>query len=104
MRAGRSTASLSTVLQGTAGTVRVPARCADCYVVDTLNRAGVESTSGDPERGAVMEPQHGERPHLPGPSPYPIAFAAGIASILVGLIVNPLLVAPIAPGIPTTSG
>src|SRR5256714_3437695 len=99
MPAGRSTASRSTVLQGTAGSVRVPARCVDCYVVDTRNRAGVESPSGDPERGAVMEPQQGERPHLPGPSLYPIGFAAGIACILVGLIVNPLLVAPIGAGI-----
>jgi Rieske Fe-S protein len=42
-----------------------------------------------------MEPQHGDRPHLPGPSLYPIGFAAGVACILVGLIVNPLVVAPI---------
>jgi Rieske Fe-S protein len=42
-----------------------------------------------------MEPRHGERPHLPGPSLYPIAFAAGVACILVGLIVNPKVVAPI---------
>jgi Rieske Fe-S protein len=43
----------------------------------------------------VTEPQHEERPHLPGPSLYPIAFAAGVACILVGLIVNPTLIAPI---------
>jgi Rieske Fe-S protein len=42
-----------------------------------------------------MEPQHGDRPHLPGPSLYPIGFAAGVACILVGLIVNPTLIAPI---------
>ena len=42
-----------------------------------------------------MEPQHGDRPHLPGPSLYPIAFAAGVACILVGLIVNPTVIAPI---------
>jgi Rieske Fe-S protein len=42
-----------------------------------------------------MEPQHGDRPHLPGPSLYPIGFAAGVATILVGLIVNPRLIAPI---------
>jgi menaquinol-cytochrome c reductase iron-sulfur subunit len=42
-----------------------------------------------------MEPQHGGRPHLPGPSVYPIGFAAGVACILVGLIVNPKTVAPI---------
>jgi len=43
----------------------------------------------------VTEPQHEDRPHLPGPSLYPIAFAAGVACILVGLIVNPTLIAPI---------
>jgi menaquinol-cytochrome c reductase iron-sulfur subunit len=43
----------------------------------------------------VTEPQHEDRPHLPGPSLYPIAFAAGVATILVGLIVNPKIVAPI---------
>ena len=42
-----------------------------------------------------MEPQHGDGPHLPGPSLYPIGFAVGVACILVGLIVNPTLVAPI---------
>jgi menaquinol-cytochrome c reductase iron-sulfur subunit len=43
----------------------------------------------------VTEPQHEGRPHLPGPSLYPIAFAAGVATILVGLIVNPKIIAPI---------
>jgi Rieske Fe-S protein len=43
----------------------------------------------------VTEPQHGDRPHSPGPSLYPIAFAAGIACILVGLIVNPKIIVPI---------
>jgi Rieske Fe-S protein len=43
----------------------------------------------------VTEPQHGARPHSPGPSLYPIAFAAGIACILVGLIVNPKIIVPI---------
>jgi Rieske Fe-S protein len=47
----------------------------------------------------VTEPQHEDRPHLPGPSLYPIAFAAGVACILVGLIVNPTLIAPIGAGI-----
>ena len=42
-----------------------------------------------------MEPQHGDKPHLPGPSLYPIGFAAGVACILVGLIVNPKIIAPI---------
>ena len=43
----------------------------------------------------MTEPQHGDRPHSPGPSLYPIAFAAGIACILVGLIVNPKIIVPI---------
>src|SRR5262249_47001598 len=47
----------------------------------------------------MMEPQHGDRPHLPGPSLYPIAFAAGVACILVGLIVSPLIIAPIGAGV-----
>jgi Rieske Fe-S protein len=51
-----------------------------------------------------MEPQHGNRPHLPGPSLYPIGFAAGIACILVGLIISPTLVAPIGAGIAVLFG
>jgi len=51
-----------------------------------------------------MEPRHGERPHLPGPSLYPIAFAAGVACILVGLIVSPKLVAPIGAAIAIVFG
>jgi Rieske Fe-S protein len=47
----------------------------------------------------VTEPQHEGGPHLPGPSLYPIAFAAGIAVILVGLIVNPTVIAPIGAAI-----
>jgi Rieske Fe-S protein len=43
----------------------------------------------------VTEPRHGDRPHLPGPSLYPIAFAAGVACILVGLIINPKIIVPI---------
>jgi quinol---cytochrome c reductase iron-sulfur subunit, bacillus type len=52
----------------------------------------------------VTEPQHGNRPHLPGPSVYPIGFAAGVACILVGLIVNPRLVAPIGAAIAIVFG
>jgi Rieske Fe-S protein len=51
-----------------------------------------------------MEPQHGNRPHLPGPSLYPIGFAAGIACILVGLIISPRLIAPIGAGIAVLFG
>jgi Rieske Fe-S protein len=52
----------------------------------------------------VTEPQHGDRPHLPGPSLYPIGFAAGIACILVGLIVNPKIIVPIGAAIAIVSG
>jgi quinol---cytochrome c reductase iron-sulfur subunit, bacillus type len=51
-----------------------------------------------------MEPQHGDRPHLPGPSLYPIGFAVGVACILVGLIVNPKLIAPIGAAIAIVFG
>ncbi len=43
----------------------------------------------------MTEPQHGDRAHSPGPSLYPIGFAAGIACILVGLIINPMVIVPI---------
>ena len=42
-----------------------------------------------------MEPEQGGRPHLPAPTLYPVGFAAGIACLLVGLIVSPKLIAPI---------
>jgi Rieske Fe-S protein len=43
-----------------------------------------------------VEPHPGEdRPHVPPPSLWPVGFAIGIACILVGLIVNPLLIIPI---------
>ena len=53
----------------------------------------------------MTEPHHGDdRPHLPGPSLYPIGFAAGIACILVGLIVNPKIIVPIGAVIAIISG
>jgi Rieske Fe-S protein len=52
----------------------------------------------------VTEPQHEDRSHLPGPSLYPIAFAAGVACILVGLIVNPTIIAPIGAAIAIVFG
>jgi Rieske Fe-S protein len=43
-----------------------------------------------------VDPHPGEdRPHVPPPSLWPVGFAIGIACILVGLIVNPLLIIPI---------
>jgi menaquinol-cytochrome c reductase iron-sulfur subunit len=41
------------------------------------------------------EREHGSKPHLPAPTVYPIGFAAGVATVLVGLIVNPRVIAPI---------
>jgi quinol---cytochrome c reductase iron-sulfur subunit, bacillus type len=52
----------------------------------------------------VTEPQHGDRPHSPGASLYPIGFAAGIACILVGLILNPKVIVPIGAVIAIVSG
>ncbi len=51
-----------------------------------------------------MEPQHGDRPHLPGPSLWPVGFAVGVACVLVGLIVSPRLVAPIGGAIAIVFG
>jgi Rieske Fe-S protein len=43
-----------------------------------------------------VEPHPGEdRPHVPPPSLWPVGFAIGIACILVGLIVNPIVIIPI---------
>jgi menaquinol-cytochrome c reductase iron-sulfur subunit len=52
----------------------------------------------------VTEPQQGDSPHLPGPSLYPIGFAAGIACILVGLIINPKVIVPIGAAIAIVCG
>src|SRR5919204_1446230 len=51
-----------------------------------------------------MEPQHEDRPHLPAPSLYPVGFAAGVACVLVGLIVSPTFVAPIGGAIAIVFG
>jgi menaquinol-cytochrome c reductase iron-sulfur subunit len=32
--------------------------------------------------------QHGEHPHLPGPSVYPVGFAIGVACLLVGIVIS----------------
>ncbi|MGZ8707933.1 MAG: QcrA and Rieske domain-containing protein [Gaiellaceae bacterium] len=52
----------------------------------------------------MTEPQHGDRPHSPGRSLYPIGFAAGIACILVGLIINPMVIVPIGAVIAVACG
>jgi Rieske Fe-S protein len=36
-----------------------------------------------------------EQPHLPPPSLWPVGFAIGIAVLLVGLVINPKIIAPI---------
>jgi Rieske Fe-S protein len=43
-----------------------------------------------------VQPEHGDdQPHLPPPTLWPVGFAVGIAVVLVGLIVNPLVVSSI---------
>ena len=43
-----------------------------------------------------MEPQTGDdRHHLPPPTLWPLGFAIGIAVVLVGLIVNPVVISSI---------
>jgi Rieske Fe-S protein len=46
-----------------------------------------------------VEPEHRDQPHLPGPTVYPVGFAAGVATLLVGLVVSPTVIAPIGGGI-----
>src|SRR5438270_5212289 len=36
-----------------------------------------------------------DQPHLPPPSLWPVGFAIGVAVLLVGLVINPTIVAPI---------
>jgi Rieske Fe-S protein len=56
----------------------VAGSCGSCYVVDTVERPGIESAH-------VNEP---ETPHLPPPSLWPIGFAIGVACVLLGLVVS----------------
>ena len=42
-----------------------------------------------------MEPEHRDQPHLPAPTVYPVGLAAGVATLLVGLVVSPTVIAPI---------
>jgi Rieske Fe-S protein len=43
-----------------------------------------------------VEPVNGDdRPHVPPPSLWPVGFAVGVACVLVGLVVDPLVVVPI---------
>jgi len=40
-------------------------------------------------------PVHDDRPHLPPPTLWPLGFAIGIAVVLVGLVINPVVVSSI---------
>jgi Rieske Fe-S protein len=52
-----------------------------------------------------VEPLNGDdRPHLPPPSLWPAGFAVGVACILVGLIVDPIVVVPIGAAIALVFG
>ena len=52
-----------------------------------------------------MEPVNGDdRPHSPPPSLWPVGFAVGVACILVGLVVDPLVVVPIGVAIALVFG
>ena len=52
-----------------------------------------------------MEPSQGtDKPHLPPPTIWPVGFAVGVAVILVGLIVNPLVVSLIGAAIAALFG
>jgi Rieske Fe-S protein len=74
----------------------VGARCSDCYVVDARYKLTIESRQLEKERRNEVEPVDGDdKPHLPPPSLWPVGFAVGIACVLVGLIVSPLVIAPI---------
>jgi menaquinol-cytochrome c reductase iron-sulfur subunit len=43
-----------------------------------------------------VEPVNGDdRPHLPPPSLWPVGFAVGVACVLVGLVVDPIVIVPI---------
>jgi Rieske Fe-S protein len=42
-----------------------------------------------------VEPEQGGRQHSAAPTLYPFGFGAGVATVLVGLIVNPTVLAPI---------
>jgi quinol---cytochrome c reductase iron-sulfur subunit, bacillus type len=44
---------------------------------------------------AAPEDKHDEKPHLPAPTLWPLGFAVGIAVLLIGLIVDATIIAPI---------
>jgi Rieske Fe-S protein len=46
----------------------------------------------EPREPGAPPPVHDDQPHLPPPTLWPVGFAAGGATILIGLVVNPLIV------------
>jgi Rieske Fe-S protein len=46
-----------------------------------------------------VEPPGGSEPHVPPPTLWPVGFAVGIACVLIGLVVSPLVIAPIGAAI-----
>jgi menaquinol-cytochrome c reductase iron-sulfur subunit len=52
-----------------------------------------------------VDPAHGDdKPHVPPPSLWPVGFAIGVACILVGLIVRPMVIVPIGVAIAIVFG
>src|SRR5437763_11702356 len=82
-------------MQGTAVSARLRARCAKCYDVDVRGGCGLNHDQ-------MAEREH--EPHLPPPTLWPIGFAIGIAVVLVGLIVDPVLISSIGGAIAIVFG
>src|SRR2546421_3156773 len=82
----------------TAESVRLPARCGNCYDVDAGEGPGLN------HEPMADESNQSEDPHVPSPSLWPIGFAVGIAVLLVGLIVNPLWISTIGGAIALVFG
>jgi Rieske Fe-S protein len=53
---------------------------------------------------AGPEDIHDDEPHLPPPTLWPLGFAIGVAVVLVGLIVDPMIIAPIGGAIAIVFG
>src|SRR5438552_6387019 len=82
----------------TAESVRLPARCGNCYDVDAREGPGLN------HEPMADESNQSEDPHVPSPSLWPIGFAVGIAVLLVGLIVDPLWISTIGGAIAVVFG
>jgi hypothetical protein len=82
--------------------IRLPARCANCYDVDVLRGDG-ESNLDATGRGSLVDPAEDDQQH-PSPTIGPAGFALGIVVLLVGLVVNPLWISTIGLGITVVFG